>query len=112
MSPLPSGLTSIDGLLGGSGYPDRSTVLVIGKADVEKELILYPFIFEGVRRSDSCLFVTGHSLDEVQRDARTAGFDLTDKGIFWIADEGGQLKYSANDLTRLSFDLKDSCEKI
>lgn len=108
---ISSGLLTVDRLFGPEGYPDKSTILVIARPDVEKELLNYAFVLEGIRQGDFCLYVTNQSVKDVSRDSIAEGFDLENHGIYWIAGEGGQSRYPFDDLSKLSFDIKEALKK-
>ncbi|MGD0587768.1 MAG: ATPase domain-containing protein [Thermoplasmata archaeon] len=62
---LPSGVPRLDDLLLG-GLPARSHVVVLGEAFVGKEVVLYSFVAEGLKRGEPVLVVTAaRSPDEV-----------------------------------------------
>ncbi|MFI5419687.1 MAG: ATPase domain-containing protein [Nitrososphaerales archaeon] len=112
--PFPevgSGLSSIDDLLGGKGYPDNYSILIEGRSDVEKDLFLHAFIHEGTQLGDFCIYVTRQPVGIVTRAAKISGYDLNGRDIEWIASEDGQLKYSPDDLTRLSLNIKETLRK-
>ena len=54
---LPSGIARLDDLLLG-GLPPRSHVAVLGDAFVGKEVVLYSFVAEGLKRGEPVLVVT------------------------------------------------------
>jgi KaiC/GvpD/RAD55 family RecA-like ATPase len=54
---LPSGIGRLDDLLLG-GLPPRSHVVVLGDAFVGKEVVLYSFLAEGLKRGEPVLIVT------------------------------------------------------
>lgn len=54
---LPSGISRLDDLLLG-GLPPRSHVVVLGDAFVGKEVVLYSFVAEGLKRGEPVLIVT------------------------------------------------------
>ena len=54
---LPSGIARLDDLLLG-GIPPRSHVVVLGDAFVGKEVVLYSFLAEGLKRGEPVLIVT------------------------------------------------------
>jgi TolB-like protein/KaiC/GvpD/RAD55 family RecA-like ATPase len=112
--PFPevaSGLSSIDDLLGGKGYPNNSSILIEGRSDVEKDIILHSFIHAGTQLGDFCIYVTRQPVGIVIRAAKISGYDLQGRDIVWVASEDGPLKYSPDDLTRLSFDIKETLRK-
>ena len=54
---LPSGIARLDDLLLG-GLPPRSHVVILGDAFVGKEVVLYSFIAEGLKRGEPVLIVS------------------------------------------------------
>jgi KaiC/GvpD/RAD55 family RecA-like ATPase len=65
---LPSGIPRLDDLLLG-GLPPRSHVVVLGDAFVGKEVVLYSFIAEGLKRGEPVLIVTAARSPEEIADA-------------------------------------------
>ena len=62
---LPSGIGRLDDLLLG-GIPPHSHVVVLGDAFVGKEVVLYSFVAEGLKRGEPALIVTAaRSPDEI-----------------------------------------------
>jgi len=62
---LPSGIPRLDDLLLG-GIPPRAHVMVLGDAFVGKEVVLYSFVAEGLKRGEPVLIVTaGRSPAEI-----------------------------------------------
>jgi KaiC/GvpD/RAD55 family RecA-like ATPase len=62
---LPSGIARLDDLLLG-GLPPRSHVVVLGDAFVGKEVVLYSFLAEGLKRGEPVALVTAaRSPDEI-----------------------------------------------
>ena len=55
---LPTGISRLDDLLLG-GLTDRAHVVLLGDAFVGKEIVLYSFIAEGLKRGEPALLVTG-----------------------------------------------------
>lgn len=102
-----SGVPSLDRILSGDGYPDRSTVLVVGPPGIGKEALGYWFTQSGLEQGDFCLYVTRLSVREVMQDEKGFGIDSTQKVPLWFASEGGQLKYDVNDLAGFSFKMKE-----
>jgi KaiC/GvpD/RAD55 family RecA-like ATPase len=65
---LPTGTARLDDLLVG-GFPPKSHVLLVGPAFTGKEILLYSFIAEGLRRGEPALLVTTtRSPDEISAD--------------------------------------------
>lgn len=97
----------MDRLLGGEGYPDRATVLVVGPPGVAKEVLAYWFTHSGLMNGDFCLYITRVSVKDVLRDEKAFGIDMERKVPLWMAVEGGQISYNLNDLAGLSFKIKE-----
>jgi circadian clock protein KaiC len=109
---LPSsGVPALDELLGGQGYPDRSAVLVVGPPGVAKEALGYWFTNSGLAHGDFCVYVTRVPVNDVIRDEKAFGIESGGKVPFWMASQGGQIAYNINDLTGLSYNIKDVLKK-
>lgn len=109
---MPStGIQTLDPLVGSDGYPDRSTILVIGPPGIGKESLAYWFIHSGLVQNDFCVYATRLSVREVLQDARAFNVDFSKRVPFWFAGDGGQLKFDVNDLSGLSYNLKDILKK-
>ncbi len=102
-----TGITSLDRLLG-DGYPDRSTVLIVGPPGIGKEALGYWFTQSGLVQNDFTLYVTRLSSKEVLQDTRAFGVDFSHSVPFWYSSDGsGQMKFNVNDLASLSYNIKD-----
>jgi KaiC/GvpD/RAD55 family RecA-like ATPase len=65
---LPTGTPRLDDLLAG-GFPPKAHVLLVGPAFTGKEILLYSFVAEGLRRGEPALLVTTtRSPDEIAAD--------------------------------------------
>lgn len=100
----------MDRLLG-DGFPDRSTVLVVGPPGIGKEALGYWFTQSGLGQGDFCLYVTRLSTREVLQDARGFDVDMRQKVPLWFASEGGQVKVDINDLSGLSINIKEALKQ-
>ncbi len=60
---LPTGTPRLDDLLAG-GFPPKAHVLLVGPAFTGKEILLYSFIAEGLRRGEPAVLVTTTRLPE------------------------------------------------
>ena len=107
---VSTGLASLDRLLG-DGYPNKSVILVTGSPGTGKEILVYKFIEAGLRQSDFCLYVTRLSVREILEDANALGMEFKDGLVTWISVEGGHIDYGGNDLTNLSFSIKEFLKK-
>jgi circadian clock protein KaiC len=104
---VSSGVPALDPLLG-DGYPDKSTILVVGPPGIGKEALGYWFTHSGLVQGDFCLYVTRLSVREVLQDEKGFGIDIQQKVPLWFASDGGQIKYDVNDLPGLSFNIKET----
>ncbi|MDA4135813.1 MAG: RAD55 family ATPase [Thaumarchaeota archaeon] len=104
---VSSGVPPLDQLLG-DGYPDRSTVLIVGPPGIGKEALGYWFTQSGLNQGDFCLYATRLSTREVLQDAKGFNVDMRQKVPLWFASEGGQVKVDINDLSGLSFNIKEA----
>jgi KaiC/GvpD/RAD55 family RecA-like ATPase len=102
-----SGIPALDKILAGDGYPDRSTVLLVGPPGIGKEALGYWFIQSALHQGDFCLYVTRLSVKEVLQDEKGFGIDTQQRVPLWFASEGGQIKYDVNDLAGLSHNIKE-----
>jgi len=107
---VSSGVAALDPLLG-DGYPDKSTILVVGPPGIGKEALGYWFTHSGLVQGDFCLYVTRLSVKEVLQDEKGFGIDTQQKVPLWFASEGGQIKYDVNDLAGLSFNIKETLKQ-
>jgi circadian clock protein KaiC len=104
---VPSGLEQLDTLLGGEGYPDRSTVLVVGPSGIGKEALGYWFMASGLAQGDYCLYVTRLAVSEVKQDVGAFRADGKIDPV-WISAEGGQVTLDINDLVGISTKIKEA----
>jgi KaiC/GvpD/RAD55 family RecA-like ATPase len=105
-----TGLPSLDGLLV-DGYPDSSTILIIGPPGIGKEALGYWFTQSGLAQNDFCLYVTRLSSHEVLQDVKGFGIDFSKRVPFWFSSNEGQIKLDINDLSGLSFSIKEILKK-
>jgi len=110
-SLVSSGFPALDKLIRNEGYPDRSAILVIGPPGIGKEALGYRFAFSGLGRGDFCVYATTLTVRDVLDDIKAFGLDASEKVPLWFAPEGGQLKYDINDLSSISFNLKEILKK-
>lgn len=108
---VSTGLNSLDHILGGEGYPEKSAVLLVGAPGVGKEALGYWFTHSGLSQGDFCLYVTRLSAREILKDSKAFGVNYEQRVPFWVAGDGGQLKCDVNDLSGLSFNIKDILKK-
>jgi len=99
---LPStGIPALDRLLGETGYPEKSTVLIVGPPGIGKEALGYWFIKAGLEKGDFCLYATRLSAEEVLEDQRAFEIETSGNSLSWLTGQGGQLKLDSNDLPGL-----------
>jgi circadian clock protein KaiC len=108
---VSTGVSSLDGLLGSDGYPDRSTILVVGPPGIGKEALGYWFTHSGLVQNDFCLYNTRLSAKEVLQDVKAFNVDFSQRVPFWFASGGGQIKFDVNDISGLSYSIKDILKK-
>jgi len=101
-----SGIPAIDKLIA-DGYPDRSTILVVGPPGIGKEALGYWFVEAGLAAGDFCLYVTRLPVREVLQDVKGFGIDMQQKVPLWLASDGGQIEYDVNNLAGLSHSIKE-----
>ena len=101
-----SGIPALDKLLT-DGYPDKSAVLVVGPPGIGKEALGYWFTKSGLVQGDFCLYVSRLPVREVLQDVKGFNIDMQQKVPFWLASDGGQIKYDVNDLAAFSFNVKE-----
>jgi circadian clock protein KaiC len=106
---VSTGLRELDQLLGG-GYPERSAILIIGPPGIGKESLGYRFTQSGLLQGDLCLYATRLSVSEVLQDIKAFNIDPWLQPL-WLASNGGQVKIDVNDLTSLSFNIKETIRK-
>jgi KaiC/GvpD/RAD55 family RecA-like ATPase len=103
---VSTGVPSLDSLLG-EGYPEKSTVLVVGPPGIGKEALGYWFTQSGLSQGDFCLYVTRLSVHEVLQDGKAFNVDMKQRVPLWFASEGGEVRGEINDLAGLSFNIKE-----
>lgn len=107
---VSTGVPTLDGLLGSDGYPDRSSILVIGPPGIGKEALGYWFIRSGLVQSDYCLYVTHRPVSDVLRDMKGMGVG-TERVPEWIASSGSPIKCDLRDSTAISYNLKQAVQR-
>jgi KaiC/GvpD/RAD55 family RecA-like ATPase len=108
---VSTGVSGLNEILDGDGYPSRSAVLIVGQPGIGKEAVSYWFIQSGLGQNDFCLYATRLSVDEVVRDERAFGIVPNPGGssrLVWLASGGCQVKLDVNDLVG----ILDSIEGI
>jgi KaiC/GvpD/RAD55 family RecA-like ATPase len=109
---VSSGLPTLDGLLANEGYPDKSTILIVGPPGIGKEALGYWFTHSGLVQNDFAVYVTRLSSKEVLQDTRAFGVDFSSRVPLWYSSDGNSgLKFNINDLASLSYNIKDLMKK-
>jgi circadian clock protein KaiC len=104
---VSTGVESLDKVLGGDGYPDRSAVLVVGPPGIGKEALGYWFIRSGLVQGDYALFATHRPVADVLRDMKGLGIP-SDRVPDWISSSGSPTKLDLRDPTAISFNIKEA----
>jgi circadian clock protein KaiC len=83
---IPSGIPGLDELMEG-GFVKGSTNLVSGPAGTGKTIFCSQFIMEGLKKGDSCMFITlEETPDDIINDVKRFGWDfrkyMDDKKLF------------------------------
>ena len=106
---VSTGIASLDQILN-DGYPERSSVLVLGQAGLGKQALGYWFLRSGLTQGDYCLYVTHRSVADVQRDMK--GFGIPgDRVPDWIASSGAPVKCDLRDPTAISYNIKQALQR-
>ncbi len=105
-----TGIPALDKLLA-DGYPDKSTILVVGPPGIGKEALGYWFTQSGLIQNDFCLYATRLSSREVLQDVRAFNIDFSQRVPFWYSSDGGQMKFDVNDLSGISYNIKEVLKK-
>ena len=103
---VSTGVPSLDQLLN-DGYPDRSSILVLGQSGLGKQALGYWFIRSGLTQGDYCLYVTHKTVPDVSRDMKGFGIG-NDRIPDWIASSGSPTKCDLRDTTSISYNIKQA----
>lgn len=103
---VSTGIGSLDRVLGGDGYPDRSSILVLGPPGIGKEALGYWFLRSGLVQGDYCLYATHRPVSDVLRDMKGMGIPA-DKVPDWLASFGSPVKCDLKDPTGISYNIKE-----
>ena len=104
---VSTGVPSLDNVLGGEGYPDRSAILVEGPPGIGKEVLCYWFVRSGLVQGDYCLYATHRPVLDVVRDMKGVGI-TTERVPEWISSTGSNIKLDLRDPTSISVNIKQS----
>lgn len=107
---VSTGVPSLDAVLGKDGYPERSSVLVIGPPGIGKEVLGYWFVRSGLARGDYVLYATHRPVSDVLRDMKGVGIG-TERVPEWIASSGSPVKCDLRDPTSISYNIKEAAHR-
>jgi KaiC/GvpD/RAD55 family RecA-like ATPase len=107
---VSTGVGSLDNLLGGDGYPDRSAILVVGPPGIGKEALGYWFVRSGLVQGNYCLYATHRPVSDVVRDMKGVGIP-NDRVPDWISSSGSPVKCDLRDSTAISFNIKEAVHR-
>jgi len=102
-----TGVPSLDNLLGSDGYPDKSSILVVGPPGIGKEALGYWFVRSGLIRGDYCLYATHRPVSDVLRDMKGVGIS-SERVPEWIASSGSPIRLDLRDATSISVNIKQA----
>lgn len=78
------GIEFIDRLLQGGVNP-KTSILIEGTAGIGQNVMLYQFLYEGIRNNELCIYLfSGHMIDEVLDEFESYGMEVKEKDIVWI----------------------------
>ncbi|MBN2202795.1 MAG: hypothetical protein JW700_01220 [Candidatus Aenigmarchaeota archaeon] len=92
---MPSGIPGLDGLMEG-GFFKGSTTLVSGAAGTGKTIFCSQFIWEGLQKGESCMFITLEERPkDIMDDVKRFGWDfqpfIDDKKLFLVYQDPFQM---------------------
>jgi len=103
---VSTGIPTLDQILN-DGYPDKSSVLVLGQSGLGKQALGYWFIRSGLTQGDYCLYVTHRVVSDVTRDMKGFGIN-PDRIPEWIGSSGSPVKCDLRDTTSISYNIKQA----
>lgn len=104
---VSTGVPTLDGILGTDGYPEKSSILIVGPPGIGKEVLGYWFVRSGLVQGDYCLYATHRPVSDVLRDMKGVGIS-TERVPEWIASSGSPVRCDLRDSTSLSFNIKEA----
>jgi len=107
---VSTGVPSLDHILGDGGYPDNSSVLVVGPPGIGKEALGYWFLHSGLVQGDYCLCTTHRPVSDVLRDMKGIGVGV-ERVPEWIASSGSPTRLDLRDATSISFNIKEAVHR-
>jgi len=103
---VSTGVPSLDHILGEDGYPDKSSILVVGPPGIGKEVLGYWFVRSGLVQGDYCLYATHRPVPDVLRDMKGVGIG-TERVPEWISSSGAPIRCDLKDATSISYNIKE-----
>jgi circadian clock protein KaiC len=103
---VSTGVPSLDQILN-DGFPDKSSILVLGQSGLGKQALGYWFTRSGLTQGDYCLYVTHRPVSDVTRDMKGFGIGM-DRVPEWIASSGSALKCDLRDTVSISYNVKQA----
>jgi KaiC/GvpD/RAD55 family RecA-like ATPase len=89
------------------GYPEKSSILVLGQSGLGKQALGYWFTRSGLTQGDYCLYVTHKPVPDIIRDMKGFGVG-SDRIPEWIASSGSEVKCDLRDTTSISYNIKQA----
>ena len=106
---VSTGVPTLDQILN-DGYPDRSSILVLGQSGLGKQALGYWFVRSGLTQGDYCLYVTHKIASDVTRDMK--GFGVGSERVpEWIASAGSPVKCDLKDTASISYNIKQALQR-
>ena len=103
---VSSGVPTLDQILN-DGYPERSSILILGQSGLGKQALGYWFTKSGLTQGDYCLYVTHKPVSDVTRDMK--GFGIGSERVpEWIASSGSPQKCDLRDTPSISYNIKQA----
>lgn len=107
---VSTGVPSLDHLLGEDGYPDKSSILVVGPPGIGKEVLGYWFVRSGLVQGDYCLYATHRPVTDVLRDMKGVGISA-ERVPEWISSSGSPVRCDLKDATSISYNIKEAVHR-
>jgi circadian clock protein KaiC len=103
---VSTGVPTLDQILN-DGYPDKSSILVLGQSGLGKQALGYWFTRSGLTQGDYCLYVTHRPVSDVTRDMKGFGIGV-ERVPEWIASSGSSVKCDLRDTVSISYNIKQA----
>jgi KaiC/GvpD/RAD55 family RecA-like ATPase len=103
---VSTGVPSLDQILN-DGFPDKSSILVLGQSGLGKQALGYWFTRSGLTQGDYCLYVSHRPVSDVTRDMKGFGIGM-ERVPEWIASSGSAVKCDLRDTVSISYNVKQA----